>query len=777
MKTKLISIALALSMLLCPISVSAAGFLIGNPTVSGISYSYYSQGMIAFGYGDSVSFGDDLTVCFNDMASRYIVFSKALTDAPDETAASEPGTLLEDYSYYGNNPLYRNSLTIPATVLEEYAGQYLKISIQAVESNGDYSWIVNTYYYLEPEYETNWYDDYEDEDQWWDDPWGNLGNSWEDDLTEDYANNTLAMPDPPAEYNSACNAVVFKPGSGIMYAGGYQQAMTSTVKNGVTYVPVWDIFSGGGWCSSMGSISSLQKWSYDLDSGSELELFSGSRTAYCNGVSSTLSNAPYTDGDNVLYAAVRDIATYIQASVLYDHNSKYCIILDSAYTGQAEQILRETLAEYGISLGNVNFNQTNTGTAVPQSSQTTQPAPSASADPAGNTVNPDTEIKDKLNQLRSMLVQTLFHSDLDAPLRLYDNYIDSAWSFGAASFFDTVVNIDDLFKGDMQMSKSIRAVDMLLSSMDGGKAEEELSFTNSFISIFDASLFANINNYDSETRLAVKALQTALSRVDADWASSQAMHGITAAMYQNLLQTIPSLDNSTIWTLLCLRDDSAAKFSDIGKLRRGLSRLSHLLDKFDSFSDKVQIAADLFTIFSDYSLQIDKLKTIRACADPANTELYDAISEREAFYEDAFIRIGHVFKDASLDITLEAVEKANIIWAATSTAFKLMPIAASTSEAVMLTASFDELAQSSESYILNQIDYMTRTCQYGELSDLEDELHMYSDLRILLNGLGKKLTLDSNTKDYLDDLSDLVNSIESDISSRLEEIHSLVNSK
>lgn len=134
-----------------PVTAFAASLKQNSPQLTSpdVGAYRYTQNMTMYAYGETDLASDrSQKVCWEDCASDYVVYTKLLYGSPDVYSSCEDGILLEEYSFYGDEKLRSNSFRISADDLETYEDSYLKISVQGIDADGDYTYIVNNYFYI-----------------------------------------------------------------------------------------------------------------------------------------------------------------------------------------------------------------------------------------------------------------------------------------------------------------------------------------------------------------------------------------------------------------------------------------------------------------------------------------------------------------------------------------------------------------------------------------------------------------------------------------------------
>ena len=119
--------------------------LSAKPTMkSGVgSYSKTAGGSIFYTDAkDELDPSRKITFSWKNYYDGYVLYVKVLYGAPSPSSSSEAGELI----YGTGRTQTKASLSFSANELSAYSGMTLKVSVQGIDDNGDYSPVVNTYY-------------------------------------------------------------------------------------------------------------------------------------------------------------------------------------------------------------------------------------------------------------------------------------------------------------------------------------------------------------------------------------------------------------------------------------------------------------------------------------------------------------------------------------------------------------------------------------------------------------------------------------------------------
>ena len=395
----------------------------------------------------------------------------------------------------------------------------------------------------------------------------------------------------------------------------------------------------------------------------------------------------------------------------------------------------------------------------------------------------DTRISDRLSAVERLLMTSLDTKDANYPYDVYMSYINGYGGMGLYSsiVIDTVMNLTDLFKGlDLQTSKAVRTLQMLLDEMDLSEQKDLLTAVNAFAAFFDREFFENADAWLGDFDDGLDLLADSVDLFDQYWQKQDEIESASVSLYLRLMETMPKLDDESLEVLLTLYNESTGKLIRLKDLRAGLDMVTGKLEMLGEAAEKLAYVPEKITaltsiidVFADYTVELEKIALLRECGDPADTVLWDALSYCEAYYSDALVRLCEEINSNTVEFIEDGLGSA---WAGVKLAFTYLPggadrIAAS----CMALVNLQELDTSCRSEITRDIRYMQQTGGYGELEELKWKIHTLIDIRSLADTLARNLTSSASVKTRLQELTASFAAKESEIDAVFEEIRSILS--
>ena len=143
---------IAIGILLSSLHLYAATLIYDYPLLTSPSMGrvkYVSGDIACYSYAkENISSNYSYTLKWKDVGDHYAVFIKALDGDPNPGNSKEDGTLLKTYTKRAADEYTNAYLKIDQEDLENYAGQYWKISIQGFDESDNYTYRCDNYVYI-----------------------------------------------------------------------------------------------------------------------------------------------------------------------------------------------------------------------------------------------------------------------------------------------------------------------------------------------------------------------------------------------------------------------------------------------------------------------------------------------------------------------------------------------------------------------------------------------------------------------------------------------------